>query len=175
MKLDQASAIAERIRAGLAPHCDRCEIAGSIRRRKREVGDIEIVTIPKTVICPDLFSTADFGETRRSKDWIRAAYLIGDVIKGHPVDGKYIQFLTDEGIMVDLFLATPANWGLIFAVRTGSADYSHRVLACGWVRNGYHGVDGMLMSDGVAVPVREERDLFRMAGVPWVEPEARNL
>ena len=33
----------------------------------------------------------------------------------------------------------------------------------------------MLSRDGVAVPVREERDLFRLAGVPWVEPEARSL
>lgn len=31
----------------------------------------------------------------------------------------------------------------------------------------------MLARDGVAVPVREERDLFRLAGVPWMEPEAR--
>jgi hypothetical protein len=34
---------------------------------------------------------------------------------------------------------------------------------------------GRLDADGVAVPVREERDLFRLAGVPWVEPEARSL
>jgi hypothetical protein len=25
------------------------------------------------------------------------------------------------------------------------------------------------------LPVPEERDLFRLAGVQWVEPEARNL
>ena len=67
------------------------------------------------------------------------------------------------------------NWGLIYAIRTGSADYSHRVLACGWVRNGYKSADGMLSRDGVAVPVREERDLFRLAGVPWVDPEERSL
>jgi DNA polymerase/3'-5' exonuclease PolX len=80
-----------------------------------------------------------------------------------------------DAIALDLFFATAENWGLIYAIRTGSADYSHRVLACGWVRNGYKSAFGMLTRDGVAVPVREERDLFRLAGVPWVDPEARSL
>ena len=47
MNLQQAQQIAERIKSELAPHCDRIEIAGSIRRKKPEVKDIEIVCIPK--------------------------------------------------------------------------------------------------------------------------------
>lgn len=31
------------------------------------------------------------------------------------------------------------------------------------------------MRDGEVIPVREEADLFRLAGVPWTEPENRNL
>jgi len=30
-----------------------------------------------------------------------------------------------EGIKLDLFMANIRNWGLIFAIRTGSARYSH--------------------------------------------------
>lgn len=47
MKHSTALVIAEKIKAQLAPHCDRIEIAGSIRRKKPEVKDIEIVVIPK--------------------------------------------------------------------------------------------------------------------------------
>lgn len=47
MKLAQALAIAEKVKALLAPHCERIEIAGSIRRKKPDVKDIEIVAIPK--------------------------------------------------------------------------------------------------------------------------------
>ena len=43
MQLDQATAIAERVKAQLAPHCDRIEIAGSIRRRKSDVGDMRLL------------------------------------------------------------------------------------------------------------------------------------
>ena len=41
MKLAKAKAIADKYVALLAPFCDRIEIAGSIRREKEEVGDIE--------------------------------------------------------------------------------------------------------------------------------------
>lgn len=162
MQLDQATAIAECVKAQLAPHCDRIEIAGSIRRRKAEVGDIEIVAIPKPYDV-GLFASG-----------------IAPIVSAWPkVRGelpcRYTQRMLPDGIALDLFFATPTNWGLIYAIRTGSADYSHRVLACGWVRNGYKSADGMLRRDGVPVPVREERDLFRLAGVPWVDPEARSL
>lgn len=43
MKLEQALEIAEKVKALLAPHCERIEIAGSIRRKKPDVKDIEIV------------------------------------------------------------------------------------------------------------------------------------
>jgi DNA polymerase/3'-5' exonuclease PolX len=166
MKLAEAKEIAWNIKNQLAPHCERIEIAGSIRRHKPEVGDIEIVCIPKSTVEADFFST----ETCRSQDWIRAAYHIGTVIKGHPIDGKYIQFQHSAGINVDLFLATPENWGLILAIRTGSADYSHNVLACGWVKHGYKSIEGMLCKGFHKIPVREERHLFQIAGVPWAEP-----
>ena len=160
MTLDQARAIAERVIAQLAPHCDRIEIAGSIRRRKPDVGDIEIVAIPKPYDV-GLFASG-----------------IAPIVSAWPkVRGelpcKYTQRTLPDGIALDLFFATPENWGLIYAIRTGSADYSHRVLACGWVRNGYKSVDGMLTRNGITHSVREEMDLFRMAGVRWIPPEAR--
>lgn len=45
MKLEQALPIAERIKSELAPYCSRIEIAGSIRRERQIVNDIEIVCI----------------------------------------------------------------------------------------------------------------------------------
>ncbi|MFH1603604.1 MAG: hypothetical protein ABIH03_06830 [Pseudomonadota bacterium] len=161
MKLEQATAIAERVKAQLAPYCDRIEIAGSVRRRKPEVGDIEIVAIPKPYEV-GLFAS---GIATVVDKWPK--------VRGE-LPCKYTQRTLPDGIALDLFFATPENFGLIYAIRTGSADYSHEVLARGWVRNGYTSVDGMLTRDGVAVPVREEEILFKLAGVLWVEPEKRN-
>lgn len=162
MQLDQAMSIAKRVKAQLAPYCERVEIAGSIRRGKPEVGDIEIVAIPLP------YDTGLF-----------ASGIAPIVEKWEKIRGelpcKYTQRILPEGIKLDLFFATFANWGLIYAIRTGSAEFSHKVLACGWVRRGYHSVNGMLMRDGAPVYVAEEKTLFHLAGVPWVEPCERSV
>ncbi|WP_157470943.1 hypothetical protein [Gracilimonas tropica] len=45
--LDIATKIARRLTQLMAPHCYRVEVAGSVRRQKAEVSDIEIVAHPK--------------------------------------------------------------------------------------------------------------------------------
>ena len=49
MKLAEAQKLTEEILDILRPLCERVEIAGSIRRKKAEVHDVDIVLIPKPV------------------------------------------------------------------------------------------------------------------------------
>ncbi|MBU2597552.1 MAG: hypothetical protein KJ757_08345 [Planctomycetes bacterium] len=49
MELQKAKAIAEELKSLLEPACERITIAGSIRRQKPDVGDIELLCIPKYV------------------------------------------------------------------------------------------------------------------------------
>lgn len=162
MRLADAVPIADQIRDALLPFCERCEIAGSIRRRKLEVGDIEIVCIPRGRDLPA------FAEAVRR--WT--------AVKGKAT-GRYTQRRHPSGMVLDLFMATRENWGLIYAIRTGSARFSHEVLARGWVKAGYHSNDGRLYyrfdtkADPQVVYVAEERDLFALIGLEWVEPELR--
>lgn len=169
--LGYAASVADRVRTELLPFCDRCEIAGSIRRRKERVKDIEVVCIPKQVIVPSLLTGAIDQELYPHHDFVLMVNRWLKV-KGKPT-GKYTQRMLPEGIPLDLFMATPENWGLIFAIRTGSAEFSHQVLAKGWVRAGYRSEGGVLMRNGTPTFVREERDLFELLGIPWVEPEER--
>lgn len=175
MKLADALIIAERVKSVLAPHCDRIEIAGGCRRLKPEPHDIEIVAIPKSIGSQDLFGHSSVA---RDRDFIRAALALGHISKGDIFTGKFIQIdlpggENNYGITLDLFCVVPENWGFQFAIRTGSADYSHNVLGAAWVKVGFHGVDGFLCRGNDRVPVREEKDLFSLIGVPWVMPEAR--
>ena len=124
MKLAEADRLAGQIVAQLAPHCVRIQVAGSVRRRRPEVGDIEVVAIPKPY---------DVGLFRSG---------IATVVDQWPkVRGelpcKYTQRRMPEGIALDLFLVSHRNWGLQLAIRTGSAAYSHQVLARGWRMAGY--------------------------------------
>ena len=162
---DEAYSIALVVLELLRPHCIRCEIAGSIRREKPEVKDIEIVAIPKP------FQTGLF------EDGIAEVVNRWQKVKGELEYGKtkYTQRILPEGIKLDLFFAEPGNWGLIFAIRTGSADYSHKILASGWVKRGYKSEGGYLTQAGKTYNVLEEKDLFDIIGLAYVEPKHRTL
>ncbi len=149
----------------LRPHCERIEIAGSLRRKCKEIGDIEIVAIPKP------YSTGLF------EDGIASIVNQWEKIKGELNYGecKYTQRVHSSGIKVDLFFAEEGNWGTILAIRTGSADYSHKVLASAWVARGYHSVGGYLFFGKKKYEVREETELFQRLNIPYTEPENRNL
>lgn len=123
-----AMELAEGIQAFLAPHCDRCEIAGSIRRRKPEVKDVELVVIPKRE------PSGLLGEPVRSEVFIQAVET-WEKIKGEAT-GRYTQRRLEWGRVLDLFIVTPETYGLQLAIRTGSARFSREVLAKGWVRAG---------------------------------------
>jgi len=162
MNLQQAQQIAERIKSELAPHCERIGIAGSIRRKKPEVKDIEIVCIPKPYET-GLFAS---GIAKVVDQWQK--------VKGE-LPCKYTQRILPDGIKLDLFFAEPENWGLIYAIRTGSAEYSHKVLAAGWVKAGYQSRDGYLWHGCEKYNCREEVDLYNRIGLTWIDPEFRNV
>lgn len=163
MIYENAKKIADNIVEQLKPHCQRIEIAGSIRRKKSEVKDIEIVLIPKPF------------ETGLFESGIASIINKWQKVKGEiNQNTKYTQRILPEGIKVDIFFANEKNWGLIFAIRTGSAEFSHKVLAVNWVKKGYKSIDGYLTKDGQVIFISEEKDLFDLLEIPYIEPEKRN-
>ena len=175
--LAKAERIAAVIVADLAPFCDRIQVAGSVRRRKEVVGDIEFVAIPRYV------PAGLFGDCTANLLWehLHASDAYRFTKGDHPA-GRYYQLalLRDAGVQLDLFLAQPDNWGLTLLVRTGSAAFSTALLAR-WKRRQGIGraqpgsVDGRLVTgDGRAVPVPEEETVFQLLGLQPVPPERRS-
>lgn len=158
----------------LRPFCDRVEFAGSIRRRKPEVGDIEICCVPGT----------DINRVMGLHNLLRHA----PKVKGKPphMGGKYMQLvLMAPSLKLDLFFCTPENWGLNYTIRTGSADFTH-ALATHSSNRGYIWHEARVYSagafgddpkekrpDGAPYELPEEADVFRFFGVEWVKPEDR--
>jgi DNA polymerase/3'-5' exonuclease PolX len=162
--LAQAEIISAKTIALLRPHCEVIEEAGSVRRKRPTIGDIEIVCIPKPYDATPLFAS---GLATVVNQWPK-------VIGGLPC--KYTKRELPEGINLDLFMVERNNFGLQLAIRTGSAEWSHQVLAKGWVRAGFKSKDGLLRRhNGTVVPVRTERDLFDLIGLPWTPPEQREV
>jgi DNA polymerase/3'-5' exonuclease PolX len=167
--LMQAEQLANRIIESLRPCCQRIEIAGSIRRGVPYVGDIEIVAQP--IFEPDMFGALTDNHLLDGVDW--SGY--GKVVKnGH----KFKQIDLYEDVSLDLFIVTPpAQWGVIFLIRTGSADFSHRFVTVkshgGMLPSCYHVQDGAVWKGDTMIPTPEEIDVFNLAGVMYVTPELR--
>jgi DNA polymerase/3'-5' exonuclease PolX len=173
MLYSTAKRIADHLVELLRPHCIRIEIAGSIRREQEVIGDVEICLIPKPY------------ETGLFTSGIASVLNPWEKVKGELVYGKckYTQRIVPDEIVgvkgkrvaLDVFIACEENWGLIFAIRTGSSDYSHKVLADGWVKRGYKSEGGILTQGGKTYEVREEIDLFNRIGIPYCEPKNRHI
>ena len=162
MKYFDAIEIANRIKFELLPYCYRCEIAGSVRRRKSEVHDIEIVAIPK-----------DYEVGLFAKGvglWLAGV----DILKGKPgPDCRYLQIRLPDGINLDLFFAKPDTFGYIFLLRSGPSLFS-KDFVIKLRRRGYHGEDGAIKNSiGQIIPTADEVDAFRLAGLPFIKPEFR--
>lgn len=186
--LDVARRAAERLVTTLAPACARIEIAGSIRRGKPEVGDIELVAIPSVMEATqlDLFGAARAVERRNLLDEALERLIEMRAIRRTPPDGArpawgehYKKMWIAAGgqvVQVDLFLAQEENWGAIYTIRTGPAAFSQALVTHLKLRTPYRQQDGALIIEatGELVPVPEEADYFRLAGAPYIEPEERS-
>lgn len=165
---DEALAIANDLLTLLRPACERIEIAGSLRRKKAEIGDIEVVAIPKTRAVKDLFDN----EIAR----VSLVDLTLEDMAFTKNGDKYKQF-EYGGMTVDLFLATPETWGVIYVIRTGNAEFSHWLVTPHYAGGAMPGTmrcqDGRLWKSGAVLNTPEEADVFAALGLAWVEPEAR--
>lgn len=181
--LAEASALAAEAVELLAPYCERIEIAGSIRRQRQDVGDIELVCIPRmTAVQPDLFE-AERGdvsaELQRVKELIAEGVLEHRLdANGHQACGPRFQRLVYKGFALDVFaVLPPAQFGVILAIRTGPAAFSKKLVTSrlaaggGCMRMGQCVVEGALMDRGKVIETPEEADFFAAIGMevplPW--------
>lgn len=136
--LSEAKQIALQVMHEILPFCEEAEIAGSVRRQKSFVKDIEIVALPKKKSCADIFG--NITHKKVSEQWGQIISILGKTIKGN-FDGKYIQIKLKEGITLDIFMPDENDFYRQLAIRTGSAEYSHKVIAMGWRKKGWCGTD----------------------------------
>lgn len=178
LKLSQALPLAEKIKDALSPACERIEIAGSIRRRKATVGDIEIVAIPQLI--PDMEAQLSlFGEPAMKVSALdmlieRLVYdkphFKGGTKNGENYKNFLVNFNSDGSeIGLDLFISAPDNWGYIFALRTGPGDFNKAWVTQqrkgGLLPDEFHFNGGWLIGpDGSRIPTPEEEDVFALVG-----------
>ncbi len=179
-----AIAAAKEIVAALEPACSELIVAGSLRRRKQDVGDIEVVFIPRTITMPDpedlLRAPKDFCAADIQ---INAMIAAGVLAKRPNKNGAFtwgpqnkLAIHVPSGIPVDLFAGNPANWWCLLVCRTGSAENNKAIcdaaIQRGWKWNPYSA--GFSDREGRLVRrVTSERDVFHAVGLPYKEPWER--
>lgn len=175
MDLIPARLIANSIRGAVEPHVDRVEIAGSIRREKSIVKDVELV-----ILAPDyerLYRV--LGDHGR---FIKPG--VPDIIDWPPkANAKYVRMLLDGDIKLDVFVANEENWGSLLCMRTGSGvgpdgnpftGFSSGILQRWKKLSGGKMIKGQLVTkDGVFLPTEEESDLFDLVCLEWIPPPLR--
>ena len=206
-KLSLAEAVfaAEQFKAMFPPETyERWTVAGSVRRRRPEVSDVEHVVIPRFADLPgdDIFaSPKPTNLFFRQLDRLVAELK---VTRHERADGK--QCWGDRHRVVgfdclgvvgqhDLYLADADNYGAIVAIRTGPGDLSKRLVTM-LRRNGLRQIDGYVWScetcgcdrygascqtcggTGLApvqrVSVPDEAAYFKLCGMTFVPPEVRS-
>lgn len=176
MDLVEAQNIGDRIVDSLSNCTARAVVAGSVRRCKPTVKDIEIVAI---VTDYDKL----FTQLRQHGRFIKPG--VPQVIDWPPKkNSKYIRMYLNEGIKLDLFVGSSDNWGALLCMRTGSGVGPDGNVHNGfipamfrrWKRVSGGGKMTQCMPttpDGLQLTVPEERDYFDLLGVQWVEPQDR--
>lgn len=182
----RALAIADRLTALLAPACAQIAIAGSLRRERELVRDVEVVVEPRW----EERDSGDLWGAKRRVDVLEetiARLLAAGVLeprkvenhrKGGGVDvqeklGPAYKALVLDRFPVDLFVVRPpAQWGVIFGLRTGPADWNIELVTM--ARKHLRAVvDGQVLALGKPVATPTEASFLRALGQPWVEPRDR--
>ncbi len=173
MELQKAKAIAEELKSLLEPGCQRIEIAGSIRRQKPEVGDIELLVIPKydgmleRVDClneaiVDLMRQEVLG-SRRNK--------LGSLVYGPK---NKLMLHLPSGIGVDIFSTTDECWAVSLVVRTGGAETNKRIATAALRKNWHwHAYGRGFSTPNGEVICHSEREVFEAVGMPYLQPWER--
>jgi hypothetical protein len=177
IKREDALPIANTLIEMLAPACVWIEVAGSLRRGRPDVGDIELVALPSgdpasldnpllrllnRLVDERTITKATYGEKRMTR-W-------GQKLRG---------FLYD-GVLVELSLVDLWNRGRIFWLRTGP-DNDREGRANTYLqtaikrRSGLDSRDGYLWHKDQKLYVPDESAYFRLLGMPWIPPEERTI
>lgn len=163
MKLLEATQIAVELVNKLRPLCDRVEVAGSIRRGRANVRDIDIVAIPNE-------------EKITAAGYFGRQHLVGALAQpGNIKNGIAIASFNFKGINVDIYWADHSTWGTLLLIRTGSKQ--HNIKLCtlaksrGWQLHA--GGQGLFDSYNRRLAGQTEEGIFTALGLPFIPPGGR--
>lgn len=154
MELEKAKVIANSVVKALEPYCEKIVVAGSIRRQKPIVNDIDLV-----VVAHDRWN---MDTVMRRMGSIKMA-------------GSKIARVEMDSIRLDIYFATPETFATLLLIRTGSAENNIRLASLA-KRKGWHlaaSGDGLFNEKGERIAGDSEESIYEALGLLWQPPEGR--
>ncbi|WP_327281761.1 MULTISPECIES: DNA polymerase/3'-5' exonuclease PolX [unclassified Streptomyces] len=157
--LGAATDVAEQIVAEMEriPGCVRCAYAGSLRRMRETIGDIDVLV------------AAD-----RSAPFMTALAELPHAAEVIVHGAKKTSIRTGAGLQIDLRVLPPASWGAGLQYFTGSKAHNVRLRALA-VRQGLklseYGLFDVESGENLASETEEE--VYARLGLPWIAPPLR--
>jgi DNA polymerase/3'-5' exonuclease PolX len=158
----KAETLANKIKAIMSIHCDKIEIAGSIRRQSAKVHDIDFVVVSNSDSQWRLIGE----ELKRLK--AKPGCQGNAVIKAYvPCENAFFQ--------VDFYRAQPSTFGIHLLVRTGSADHNMWLAGQAFSKGMRLKYSQGLLKDDVPVVGADEAGVFAALGLPCPAPCDREI
>ena len=162
LDLKKAETLANKIKAIMSIHCHKIEIAGSIRRQKAKVHDIDFVVVSKS----------DSEWQKIGEELKRLKAKLGchgnAVIKAYvPCENAFFQ--------VDFYRAQPLTFGIHLLVRTGSADHNMWLAGQAFSKGMRLKYSQGLLKDDLPVAGADEAGVFAALGLPCPAPCNREI
>jgi DNA polymerase (family X) len=141
------------------PDVQHAEIAGSIRRRREVVQDVDIVAA-----C-----------TAPPQQVVESFARIGGVREARPRGSGCVRLVFVDGTHLDLYCVTPGQFAVALWRATGTTEHvslvTERLAERGLTLDG----DDLRDDTGATVSVPSEGALYEMAGLAFIEPEMREV
>ncbi len=154
IELERAQEIASDVIGRLSPYCSRIQVAGSTRRRRPLVKDIDLVLIP-------------------ADPWNLSSEIAGLGAVSHK--GNKLQRVQYQGRQVDIYFADEVTWATLLLIRTGSAENNIRLATLakerGW-RLRASG-EGLFNEREERIAGDTEESIYQALGIPYQRPEER--
>jgi DNA polymerase (family 10) len=155
--IDVAMELAEEIVAALSPLAERCAYAGSLRRMRETIGDVDI-----------LAASDEPGPIMRA---FTGLPFVTEIIGG---GDKKTSVRTLQGLQVDLRVVPLSSWGAALQYFTGSKEHNVRTREMA-VRAGLKLSEYGLfeVESGDLVVSATEEEVYSRLGLPWIPPPLR--
>ncbi|MDT0466309.1 DNA polymerase/3'-5' exonuclease PolX [Streptomyces gibsoniae] len=137
--------------------CKRCTYAGSLRRVRETIGDIDVLVAAK-----------------RSAPFMEALCALPSTAEVIAQGTKKTSIRTTKGVQVDLRVLPPESWGAGLQYFTGSKAHNIRTRTLA-VRQGLKLSEYGLfdVDSGQSLASRAEEDVYARLGLPWILPTLR--